>query len=89
MGEAWHVAVLIVGHGGSRHRSGSWGAPWLAAAGTASPTALAALSFVEEGCGHHIRSLLLFFRLLVLFRFPVFWMAEAFNDSRASSSAAA
>jgi hypothetical protein len=29
-----------------------------------------------------------FFRLLLLFRFPVFWMAEAFNDSRASSSAA-
>jgi hypothetical protein len=29
------------------------------------------------------------FRLLLLFRFPVFWMAEAFRDSRASSSAAA
>jgi hypothetical protein len=65
MGEAWHVAVLIVGHGGSRRRSGSWGAPWLAAAGTASPTALAALSFVGEGCGYHIRSLLLFWRVLL------------------------
>jgi hypothetical protein len=30
-----------------------------------------------------------FFFLLKLFRFPVFWMAEAFNDSRASSSAVA
>jgi hypothetical protein len=64
MGEAWHVTLLIVGHGGSWHRSGSWGAPWLAAARTASPTALAALSFVKEGCGHHIQSLLLFWRIL-------------------------
>jgi hypothetical protein len=30
-----------------------------------------------------------FFRLLLLFRFLVFWMAEAFKDSRASSSVAA
>jgi hypothetical protein len=30
-----------------------------------------------------------FFRLLLLFRFPVFWMAEAFRDSRALSLAAA
>jgi hypothetical protein len=29
-----------------------------------------------------------FFHLLLLFRFPVFWMAEAFNDLQASSSAA-
>jgi hypothetical protein len=29
-----------------------------------------------------------FLLLLLLFRFPVFWMAEALNDSRASSSVA-
>jgi hypothetical protein len=29
-----------------------------------------------------------FFRLLLLFRFSVFWMAEAFKDSWASSAAA-
>jgi hypothetical protein len=36
----------------------------LAAAGTSSLTTLAALSFVGEGCGHHIWSLLLFWRIL-------------------------
>jgi hypothetical protein len=53
---------------------------------------LVALTLIGEGCDHHIQSLLLFwriFRLLLLFRFPVFWMTEAFRDSRASSSAAA
>jgi hypothetical protein len=64
MGEAWYVVVFIVRHRCSRHRSGSWGASQLAAAGSSSQTALAALSFVGEGCGHHIRSLLLFWRIL-------------------------
>jgi hypothetical protein len=30
----------------------------------ASPAALAALALVSEGCGHHIRSLLFFWRIL-------------------------
>jgi hypothetical protein len=30
-----------------------------------------------------------FFHLLLLFRFPVFWIAEAFKDSQAASAAAA
>jgi hypothetical protein len=51
MGEAWHIAVLIVGHGGRRRRSGSCGAPRLATAGTASLAVLAALPLVGEGCG--------------------------------------
>jgi hypothetical protein len=49
------------------------------------------LFFVGEGCCHHVQSLLLFWQillLLLLFRFPVFWMGEAFNDSRASAAAA-
>jgi hypothetical protein len=92
MGEAWHIAVFIVEHRCSWRRSGSWRASRLAAAGTSSLAALAALSFIGEGCGHHIGVCCSsggFFRLLLLFRFPVFWMAEAFKDSRASSSAAA
>jgi hypothetical protein len=28
------------------------------------PSALDAMSLVEEGCGHHVRSLLLFWRIL-------------------------
>jgi hypothetical protein len=64
MGKAWHVAVFIVGHGGRLHHSGSYGAPRLATAGTASPAALATLTFVGEGCCHHIRSLLLFYWIL-------------------------
>jgi hypothetical protein len=30
-----------------------------------SPATLAALTLIEEGCGHHIRSLLLFWRILL------------------------
>jgi hypothetical protein len=57
MGEAWHIAVLIVGHRGGRRRSGSHRAPRLATADTASFATLAALTLIGEGCGHHIRSL--------------------------------
>jgi hypothetical protein len=65
MGEAWHVTVLIIGHRGRQRHSGSCEAPRLAAARTASLAALAALSFVREGCCHHIWSLLLFWRILL------------------------
>jgi hypothetical protein len=54
--------------------------------------ALATLTLIGEGCGHHIWSLLLFWRILpfiVIVPLSVFWMAEAFRDSWASSSAAA
>jgi hypothetical protein len=64
MGEAQHVAVFIIGHRCGWRRSGSWGASRLAAAGTSSPAALAALSFIGEGCGYHIRGLLLFWWIL-------------------------
>jgi hypothetical protein len=36
----------------------------LATASTASFAALAALTLIGEGCGHHIRNLLLFWRIL-------------------------
>jgi hypothetical protein len=64
MGKAWHITVLIVGHRGGQHRSGSCRAPWLATASTASLAALATLTLIGEGCGHHIWSLLLFWRIL-------------------------
>jgi hypothetical protein len=64
MGETWHIAVFVVGHGGRWHRSGSCRAPRLATARTASPAALAALTLVSEGCGHHVQSLLLFWQIL-------------------------
>jgi hypothetical protein len=60
MGKAWHVVVLIVGHGTSRCHRGSCGALWLTAAGTAPPAALSTLTFLREGCCHHIRSVLFF-----------------------------
>jgi hypothetical protein len=64
MGETWHIAVFVVGHGGGWRRSGSCRAPRLATARTASPAALAALTLGSEGCGHHIRGLLLFWWIL-------------------------
>jgi hypothetical protein len=64
MGETWHITVFIVGHRSGWCQSGSCRAPWLATASTASSVALAALTLVSEGCGHHIWSLLLFWRIL-------------------------
>jgi hypothetical protein len=64
MGEAWHIAVFIVGHGGGWCQSGSSRAPQLTTASTASSATLAALTFIGKGCGHHIWSLLLFWRIL-------------------------
>jgi hypothetical protein len=64
MGETWHIAVFVVRHGGGWRRSGSCRTPRLATASTVSPAALAALALVNEGCGHHIRSLLLFWWIL-------------------------
>jgi hypothetical protein len=64
MGEPWHIAVFIIGHEGGWRRSGSCRAPRLATASTASSATLAALNLIGEGCGHHIQSLLLFWRIL-------------------------
>jgi hypothetical protein len=64
MGKTWHIAIFVVRHGGGWHRSGSCGTPWLAIATTASPAALASLALVSKGCGHHVRSLQLFWWIL-------------------------
>jgi hypothetical protein len=63
MGETWHIAVFVVRHGGGWRRSGSCRTSRLATATAASPAALAALALVSKGCGHHFRSLLLFWRI--------------------------
>jgi hypothetical protein len=92
MGEAWHVAILTVGPGAKGAVAGaaelhSWlllephpRPRWLLCPLT--EKVVATMSGVCCSSGG-------FFLLLVLFRFPVFWMVEAFNDSRTSSSAAA
>jgi hypothetical protein len=64
MGKTWHIAVFVVRHGSGWRRSGSCRTPRLAAATSASSAALAALTFVSKGCGHHVRSLRLFWRIL-------------------------
>jgi hypothetical protein len=64
MGETWHIAVFIVRHEGGWRRSGSCRTPRLATASTASSAVLAALPLISEGCGYHVRSLLLFWRIL-------------------------
>jgi hypothetical protein len=88
MGEARHAAVLVVGYGSSRRHSGSCRALRLVphprpcySLWPFSGKVDATISGVCYSSGG------LF--LLLLFRFPVFWMAEAFNDSRALSSVAA
>jgi hypothetical protein len=91
MGEAWHVAVLIVGQGADGAVAGAvelrgWPllepcprARWLLC-----PLSKKVVATISEVCCSSGG----FFLLLLLFCFPVFWMAEAFNDSRASSAAA-
>jgi hypothetical protein len=71
MGEAQHIAVLIVGHERSRHRSGSCGAPRLTAVGNVSPSLLSTLALLGEGCCHHIRSVLFFGRTLPFVTIPL------------------
>jgi hypothetical protein len=64
MGKTWHIVVFVVGHWGGWRQSGSCRTPRLATATSASPAALAALSLVSKGCGYHVRSLRLFWRIL-------------------------
>jgi hypothetical protein len=57
VGKAWHVAVLIIGYGGSRCGGRSCGTPLLATAAT-STAVLSALTFFGKGCCHHVRCVL-------------------------------
>jgi hypothetical protein len=66
MGKTWHIAVFVVRHRGGWRRSGSGRTPRLTTTTSASSATLAALALVSKGCGHHVRSLGFFWRILTL-----------------------
>jgi hypothetical protein len=92
MGETWHIAVFVVRHGADGAKAGvaelrSWPllVPHPLPRWLLWPLSAKVVATISGACCSSGG----FFRLLLLFCFPVFWMAEAFRDSRASSSTAA